>query len=106
MGEPVIILDAMMPYYMKAYLMILGYPNVYHLRDLCPVNIDDIEVRRIVESKQAIIITRDRKHFNGLKEGRALIVNRDDPYSMFWEVLEGLSFMGLPPRPKWLDNLK
>jgi len=99
-----IILDAMMPYYMKAYLMVLGYPNVYHLRDICPVDVDDTEVRRIVESKRAILVTRDRKHFNCLKEGRVLILSREDPYWMFREVLEGLSFMGLPPRLEWLNN--
>lgn len=101
-----IILDAMMPYYMKAYLMVLGYPNVYHLKDICPVDVDDAEIRRIVESKRAILITRDRKHFNRLKEGRALILSREDPYSMFREVLEGLSFMGLPPRLEWLNRLR
>lgn len=102
MEEPIIILDAMIPQYMKAYLKVLGYSNVYHLRDLYPPGVEDIHIRQFVESRGAVLITRDRKHFNTLKKGRVLILEKEDPYWMFKEVLEGLMSIGLTPRFDWI----
>ncbi|MEM2238956.1 MAG: hypothetical protein QXM89_01405 [Candidatus Bathyarchaeia archaeon] len=102
MEEPVIVLDAMIPHYMKAYLKVLGYVNVYHLRDLYPLDVGDEYIRQFVESKEAVLITRDRKHFNTLKKGKVLILEKEDPYWMFKEALEGLMLMGLTPRFDWI----
>lgn len=98
MEKPIIILDAMMPYYMKAYLKVLGYLNVLHLRDIYPMDADDREIRRLVEKRRAILVTRDRRHFNGLKKGRVVILEKEEPYWMFKEVLHGLSSIGFPPK--------
>ncbi len=103
MEEPVIVLDAMIPYYIKAYLKVLGYVNVYHLNDIYPPNVEDDNIRQFVESNEAVLITRDRKHFNSLKRGKVLILEKEDPYWMFKEVLEGLMLMGLSPR---FDRIK
>lgn len=102
MEEPVIVLDAMIPYYMKAYLKVLGYANVYHLTDIYPPNVEDDFIRQFVESKEAVLITRDRRHFNTLKRGKVLILEKEDPYWMFKEVLEGLMLIGLSPRFDWI----
>lgn len=103
MRAPTILVDAMLSPNLVSCLKALGYTKSFHVKDLYPIDAPDDLLKKFVEENYAILITKDRKHFNSLKRGCVILVDNGGFERELKETLKALSKLGYPPRIEWAN---
>lgn len=99
---PVIVIDAMLSPLLVGCLKALGYEESYHIKDIISIDASDDIIRSFVEEHSAIFVTKDRKHFNGIKNGYVILLRDGRFEDELRELLKSLVDIGYPPKLDWI----
>ncbi|MBS7642008.1 MAG: DUF5615 family PIN-like protein [Candidatus Bathyarchaeia archaeon] len=101
-GTPVILVDAMLSPLLVGCLKALGYGESYHIKDILSIDASDEEIKSFIEYHSAIFVTKDRRHFNGVKNGYVILLRDGKFEDELRELLKSLTEMGYPPKLDWI----
>ncbi|MEM2740105.1 MAG: DUF5615 family PIN-like protein [Candidatus Bathyarchaeia archaeon] len=101
-GTPIILIDAMLSPLLVGCLKALGYEESYHIKDILSIDASDDSIKSFIEERSAIFVTKDRKHFNGIKNGYVILLRDGRFEDELRELLKSLTDIGYPPKLDWI----
>lgn len=101
---PIILIDAMLPPLLVGCLKALGYGESYHIRDILSIDASDDAIKNFIEERSAIFVTKDRRHFNGIKNGYVILLRDGRFEDELRELLKTLTDIGYPPKLDWIGT--
>jgi uncharacterized protein with PIN domain len=101
-GTPTILVDAMLSPLLVGCLKALGYEECYHIKDIFSIDVSDEVIKSFIEGHSAIFITKDRRHFNGIRSGYVILLKDGRFEDELREILKSLTDIGYPPKLDWI----